>query len=169
MKWSAIVKNICIIWNVISQIHCISLVSLSGIIRFYMLDYIVCLGLKVLISQEEYSKYNSLISFSTLFRSYADFLISFKVGFTFRRETCLIWFWHIISSAYNSCGIICHSSFKIIFLWWVTFGYSFIRFSIILFIFRSLLFCWFFHFVFYCQKSINIYSNKRIIRIFTNI
>ena len=86
-----------------------------------------------------------------MFQSYPDFLISFKVGFTFRWEPCLIWFWNIISSASNFRGIIYHSSLKIIYfsLWWATFEDFFIRFSIIKLIFRPLIICWFLFFVYY--------------------
>ena len=113
-----------------------------------MLDYIIILGLEVFISQVGHLKLKLLISFPILFQWYIDFLISFKVGFTFRWETCLIWFWYIISSSSNSRRIINHSSFKLIFLslWWFTFENSFILFCIILLIFRLLLFYWFLFF-----------------------
>ena len=49
-----------------------------------------------------------------MFQSFTYFLISFKVGFTFRSEPCLIWFWYIISSASNFLGILYYYLFKII-------------------------------------------------------
>ena len=47
----------------------------------------------------------------------SNFLISFKVGFTFRWIPFYIWFWYIISFFSNSRGIINHSSFTVIFLY----------------------------------------------------
>ena len=164
--------NICVIWSIINQIHCISLVFLSGITRFYMPDYIFSR-----FGSSYFTRRTFEIKFSDIFLNIVPIVCRFpnlfySWVFSFRWEPWLIWFWYIISSVSNFCGIIYHSSFTHIFLCGELL-LDFLLFVLVLYclfsihsFFVDFFFC---RLVFYIWKSINIYINKPIIRIFTNI
>ena len=96
--------------------RCINLIFFSGIIRFYMLDYIIFSRFGSSYSTSKTLEIKISDIFLNIVPIVSNFLISFKVGFTFKWIPCYTWFWCIISFSSNSHGIINHSSFTVIFL-----------------------------------------------------
>ena len=120
------------------------MVTLPGIIRFYMLYYIVFSRFA-----SSYSTSKTLvIKISDIFLNIVPivcrFQISFKVGFTFRWGPLLNIFLYLLFLLYLILAelytILSSQSFlSVVSYFWIFFD----SFSISLFIFKSLLFCWF--------------------------
>ena len=82
----------------------------------YMFDYIIFSRFGSSYSTSKTLEIKISHIFTKIVLIVSNFLISFKVGFTFRWIPCYIWFWCIISFSSNSRWIINHSSFTVIFL-----------------------------------------------------